>query len=373
MIVSCSETPGEVTTISFNPEDKPRSIFETGIIKGVELVKLESEGCVVGNIDKIICNDSLLYILDSDVAKEVYVFTREGKLVNKISRHGHGQFEYTQLWDIFFDKGRNALCLLSRYDQKIISFTPDGGRILGEIKLPKMFGHIVPIGDSYIGYMDNYSQNPNMPYNIWTMDKSFNLLEGFLRIDPQLECSGYGDVNTLSSYEDTIFFKPECVNTIYQIKDGKVAERYKLDFGKKTFPENYTVFRKNRGKWLDLISEKVVNIFNYTETDDYLLMDFLMDEQFCLGIYNKQTHTSEIARLDSYKDKYLFPFGRIKSINQFAIYSEINYEDLYEVWKGHNEYVNFEDKYPKQVDNIRKLFPKLEGNGNPFIAIYSLK
>ena len=35
-------------------------------------------------------------------------------------------------------------------------------------------------------------------------------------------------------------------------------------------------------------------------------------------------------------------------------------------------YVNFEEEYPEQVNNLRKLFPKLEEDGNPFIAIYSL-
>ena len=131
LIVSCIETSNKVTTISFNPRAKKRNVFKTGVIKSVRLVKLESDSCIIGEVDKIICNDTLLYILDRHIANEVFIFTKEGRFVNKISRHGHGKYEYTQLFDIFFNKERNSLCLLCRYDQKILSFTPDGRKILG--------------------------------------------------------------------------------------------------------------------------------------------------------------------------------------------------------------------------------------------------
>ena len=209
MIVSCSETPGEVTTISFNPNAEIRSISETGVIKKMKLVKLESDSCTVGKIDKIICNDSLLYIMDAYITNEVYVFTQEGRFVSKISRRGHGKCEYTQLSDIYFDTSNNTLCLLSRDDQKVISFTPDGKKVLGESRLPKAFSHMVPTTDGYIGYMLNCSQNPSMPYNVWTLDKSFSLLDGYIPIDLQLESRSNDDINTLSTYGTRSYFKPE--------------------------------------------------------------------------------------------------------------------------------------------------------------------
>ena len=373
LMFSCVGDSTGTLTISFNPTKELNSIFDTGIIKGVKLIKLESDGCVVGKIDKIISNDSLLYIMDSSITKEVYVFSRNGRFVNKISRHGHGKYEYSQLWDIFFDKDKNALCLLSRFDQKIILFTPDGGKVLEERKLPKMFGHIVPTSNGFIGYMDNYSQDPNMPYNLWIMDKSFNLQEGFLRINPQLESSILFDVSSLSVFGNIIYFKPEYVNTIYQIKDGKVSERYKLDFGSKTFPELSMISFDKKEDLSHLMMETITNVFNYEETDDYLLMDFIMDGQACLGIHKKSNDNSEIALLDRYEDEYIFPFGEIKGMDQSSIYSVVNYDDVYEWWLGHNEYVNFEELYPKQISNLRRLFPKLEEEGNPFVAIYSLK
>ena len=372
LVFSCAEKPSVTSTISFRPKKELRGIFDTELIKGVKLVRLESDGCVVGHIDKIINNDSLLYIMDSFIAKAVYVFTREGKLVNKISKYGHGQYEYSQLWDIFFDKDKNSLCLLSRVDQKVILFSPDGKQVLGESKLPKMFGHIVPTADGYIGYMDNYSQNPNMPYNIWTMDKFFNLQEGFLRINPQLESSIHFDVNSLSAFGNTVYFKPEYDNNIYQIKDRKISLRYILDFGEKTFPGLLTVSLDKEEEISRLMMETIPNVFNFEETDDYILMDFIMDGQACLVIYDKNKDISKIALLDRYEGEYVFSFGEIKGMDQSSIYSVIDYEDVYELWLGHNKYVNFEEEYPEQVNNLRKLFPKLEEDGNPFIAIYSL-
>ena len=371
LLASCVNTSNEVITISFNPKAKKRSVFETGIIKGVKLVKLESDSCIVGKIDKVLCNDSLLYILDRYITKEVFIFTTEGRYVNKISRYGHGKYEYIQLWDIFFDKEKNALCLLSDYDQKIISFTPDGKKVLGESKLPKAFSYMLPINDGYIGYMQNNAQNPSMPYNIWTMDKSFNLIDGFVRIAPQLECQGESQVRALSAYKDVVYFKPEFDNNIYQIKDGKISLRYILNFGSKTVPNLSTIDRDVEMGLMLLRMKTVAN--NYIETNKYLLMDFIMDDEYFMGIYNKRKRTSEIVSLGYYQDEYIFRFGYIKGMDQSAIYSVVDYEGVYKRWLGHSKTVNYEEKYPRQVKNLRKLFPHLKEEGNPFIAIYSLE
>ena len=59
--VSCMNSADRATVIAFNPNTECRSVFDTGLIRDIELVRLESDSCMVGNIDKIICNDSLLY------------------------------------------------------------------------------------------------------------------------------------------------------------------------------------------------------------------------------------------------------------------------------------------------------------------------
>lgn len=374
LLTSCTEKTDSATTISFNPKAKKRSVLKTGVIKSYRLVKLESDSCIIGEIDKIICNDSLLYILDRSITKEVFIFTKNGKFVNKISRQGHGKYEYIQLWDIFFNKEKGELCLLSNYDQKILSFTPDGKKVLGVSKLPRMFDCVLPTRDGYIGYMGNSVPNPSMPYNIWTMDKSFNLMDGFVPVAPQLRGRIYYGVNAMSKYKDVIYFKPEFDNNIYQIKDGKISLRYILNFGSKTVPDLSTIDRDVEMGLTILGLNTVSNIYNYIETDDYILMNFVMDTQRWLGIYNKRKHTSEIAEIDAfYNDKYNIPFGTIKGMDQTAIYSAVRYEGVYKMWLGHGRHVNYEKLYPNQVRNLRKLFPKLEEDGNPFVAIYSLK
>lgn len=374
LLPSCTETSNSVTTISFNPKAKKRSVFKTGLIKSIRLVKLESDSCIIGEISKIISHDSLLYVLDRSIAKEVFIFTKNGRFVNKISRQGHGKYEYTQLWDIFFDKDKEELCLLSRYDQKLLSFTPDGKKVLRVSKLPRMYDCVLPTKNGYIGYMGNSIPNPSMPYNVWTMDKSFNLLDGYVPVAPQLRGRMYDGVNTMSTYRNVTYFKPEYDNNIYQIKDGKISLRYLLNFGSKTVPDLSTIDRDVEMGLMILGLNTVSNIYNYVETDDYILMDFVMDTQCWLGIYNKRKRTSEIAEIDMYfNDKYRFAFGTIKGMDQSAIYSAVRYEGIYKMWLGHGKHVNFEKTYPNQVRNLRKLFPKLKEEGNPFIAIYSLK
>ena len=39
--------------------------------------------------------------------------------------------------------------------------------------------------------------------------------------------------------------------------------------------------------------------------------------------------------------------------------------------KGGNEYVNFEEKYPKQIQRMREEFSSIQEDSNPCIVIYS--
>ena len=139
-------------------------------------------------------------------------------------------------------------------------------------------------------------------------------MDGFVRIAPQLECHGQSEVRALSAYKDVVYFKPEFDNNIYQIKDGKISLRYILNFGSKTVPDLSTIDRDVETGLMLLRMNTVANIYNYIETDKYLLMDFRMNDEYYMGIYNKRKHSTEIASLGYYEDEYIFRFGNIRGM-----------------------------------------------------------
>ena len=51
--------------------------------------------------------------------------------------------------------------------------------------------------------------------------------------------------------------------------------------------------------------------------------------------------------------------------------TSVSASDMYTCLKGGNEYVNFEDKYPKQIRQMREEFSDIQEDSNPCIVIYS--
>ena len=53
------------------------------------------------------------------------------------------------------------------------------------------------------------------------------------------------------------------------------------------------------------------------------------------------------------------------------IITSVSASDMCTYLKGGNEYVNFEEKYPKQIQRMREEFSGIQEDSNPCIVIYS--
>ncbi len=95
-------------------EDKEACVFKVEVEKALPIdVKSEidsfsifnirtSDSLQIGRISKILFHDDKMIITDA-ITNNLYIFNRNGKLLNKISNIGNGPGEYVRIDDVIID------------------------------------------------------------------------------------------------------------------------------------------------------------------------------------------------------------------------------------------------------------------------------
>ena len=87
-----------------------QSLFKDRYILALE----ETEKSRIGQIEKLVKVDSLLFVLDNRLAMRVFVFNATtGRFINSIGRTGTGPGEYVSINDFSVDTQRGVVSILS--------------------------------------------------------------------------------------------------------------------------------------------------------------------------------------------------------------------------------------------------------------------
>ena len=116
-----------------NPDD---ACFYSILYKGIKTIFLEtSESCLIGFISKMRVFDEHIFILDSRIAKSLFVFNREGRFVRKIGAIGGGPGEFTGIADFTINPDNKTVYTLDDNRQHINIYDISTGRYLRSINL----------------------------------------------------------------------------------------------------------------------------------------------------------------------------------------------------------------------------------------------
>lgn len=371
-LCSCQENKEQNSKAThFDLEQEMQDIHSTSLIKDCKVIPLETNDSVlIGSVDKVIVYKDRLYVGDFSKNRTVYVFDMQGKFCSKISRWGRGPDEYLSLYDMFIDPHTGNLNLLSRTDQKILSFNEDGELYKSTQKLPKMFMELIPSQGGYVGFAANYSEDRAEPFNLWLLGQDFQPTGKEFRIDPRWESKWSEDVTVFSSFQDTVYYAPAIQDfNIYKLKNNHFSLAYTIDFGKNQLPgtsmsydEYLDYSRKN--------PEFVTRLDHFQETDRFLICHFLFEGQNCFGLYNKENKQTSVCNLSPYTGKYFISFGNIVNFSPDYLITTVSTSSMCEKLAGKNEYVNFEEEYPEQIKRMREEFHGIEEDSNPCVVVY---
>jgi hypothetical protein len=358
-------------TITLDLKQDPVSIHETELIKDMDIISLDCED-VFDKIDKIIRYKNRIYIMDKSQTNSVYIFDNSGKHINTVSRQGQGPEEYAQLMDIDIDTANSTLNILSRMDKKLLKFDLDGKRCLGVERTAQPFWTMSKIKNGYIGYAANDIWDIDNPYNVWDISEKQELKTGFFEIDKTWRSIILGGGSVFSRFGDKTYYITPMDFNIYLIKDGKVFVEYTFDLGDDAWPSHLKEFREP-DEIRSFIMTKVRRFYYFQETDKWTIVLFLHQGQDKIGLYDKQNDKVCYVRLDVNDSKYFIGFGNIVGIDETAIFAKMDAQNVKRMWTGKDQYNDFWPQHGEQIENLRKKFPVVDEEGNPYLLIYSLK
>ncbi len=310
--------------------------------------------------------------MDYSQNRSIYLFNLKGDFINVISNYGNGPEEYVQLTDMFIDHEDSTLNIVSRMDKKLFKYDLRGEKLRVIEKTPKSFTSMMKTDKGYMAYMANWVQVPTEPYNVWLMNEEMKITGSHFEIDKTWEGQYSSSGSVFSVYGDRCYYITPLDYNIYSLTDGQVEAKYKFDLGPLEWPNVPESDILNDNKYRELVNKYVYRFYNFQETKNHLIVKFLYKNQDVLGVYNKKQKGANIVTLNPYEEKYFFPFGKIIGFDEETIYTVVEASSMKKIWNGKDEYNNFEEKYPSQIDNLRKKFKTIREDGNPFLIMYSI-
>jgi hypothetical protein len=217
----------------------------TNIITDVEYIKLETiPESLIGEISKIIVRDDKIFILDDLIAKNLFIFSIDGKFLNKIKGFGEGPKEITQPYDFFINSRKKEIAVFDGIRHKIVFY--DYNLIPKyEKKTFFRFKNMRLLSDNTLFVSVNGSDNSHITEinnnGIILLDSVSNpILKGF-ELPPNE--NNFTLVDHLHQYQDnSVVWVPKFTNSIFQYKqnqNGIIDKRYTLNFKSKEIPEEY--------------------------------------------------------------------------------------------------------------------------------------
>ena len=111
-----------------------------------------------------------------------------------------------QLADLYIDPTDASLNVATRIDRKIMKFDLDGKQLRKVIGTPKAFTRLTQFKDRYVGYMGNYIQDCENPYNVWVLSEKMETKQKAFMISASWNSFDLGSRYPFSSFQSDFYY-----------------------------------------------------------------------------------------------------------------------------------------------------------------------
>lgn len=291
-------------------------------IKNVRVIKLNTPSEeVIGSITKShIFGDSIV-VIDAYKAQKIYLFDKDGNLLNIIGGVGEGPGEYTSINGIYF--GKKSIHILDWMSWKYIIYDLEGN-IISERKFDRTKpSNLYQLDDStFIGSYSGYSKQNKFALTWIKNDSVVNtgLPYKWNRPETAGRFFEYDNGNML-------LFQHEQSDTIYSLSDSVIKPAFSLGLHKKgemwSFIENTkdlntSDYRKALNRFDDQFPQRY-SLFRLK--DKWLVLHYDHDNAY-LSIKDDDKDTARTYNTVSFKDNYSnYTFNFIDAYDNFIIAS----------------------------------------------------
>jgi len=360
-------TSSTFKVVSFEPLQK---IDFSNFAKNLEYVVLETHpNYLISSIDKIEVKDSKIYIL-SKSQKSIFIFSKSGSIIGKISDFGEGPRKYSGISD--FGVEDNYIYLLTSPSKFIFKYNFSGELI--EI-LPTKENYIYELShieNGWIAHLKDAFDSENN-FNVVHWDHTFSDRKNqFLYIESERRNSPSVGDNYMSRNSNTLFLIQNFSNLIYEFKGDSLVLSYEiLVDGKGLSPDSMKKFNLNpmRATNLAIQENSFTGIKKILSTNKILFLELMKGANIVSSFISTETdHLISYLGLD-----FKFDFGMagnvIGSDNEKFI-MKLSDEILNQLKDLDNEGQINENNLKN--DDVRKVIKIYEKEGNPVLVFFTV-
>jgi hypothetical protein len=276
----------------------------------------------IGVIDKVYITNRNIYLLDSQRAKSLFIYDRDGNLKNVINTVGSGPGEFIAPSDFDIQENNENIIILDRHQRKLIYYTQEGF-FISELKLNAFINSFAFAKNNTIAVdKGNFVSDESTNY-IRIIDESGNRITELLPIPEFVRGITISSRNPLQRGSDALLFMPSMSSEIYSIHENESTLKYQISFGSRWPNESYLESKKRKHPFeisQDLLKDNYVAFLNYLESKDVLHLNFSYDSKDYSFYYNKLTGESTLFYTTN-KD-ITFPLTTIENTFVCAQYIE---------------------------------------------------
>lgn len=289
------------------------------------------------------------YILISDV-HHVYQFDRTGKFLGRIGRPGNGPGEYNHILDVCIDE-KQKMIVINTDGPKLLYYSETGQFIRQEqMKERASFLGLIIVDSIQYFYNTFYSNYDNVIYK--RQGKTMTSC-GDLKVDKD-KFIQYG---LLFVKGKSILFTKNHTNIIYELKDGIVYERLRLNI------DNFKNDNKANKKYTKNDSEE---LFKKQITTSFTSIRETND-----GIFLR-TNLGVFIWIKPNGDAYKFHLIRIPGITDCASYVAHSGDDDLIAFKADAEFILQRKKNAKN-EKIESILQTVTEDDNPVLLFFRRK
>ena len=350
--------------------DKELAVDE--LVDTISYIPLQtpSKESLIGSIEKIICVNKYVFILDAYTGQNVLIFSDDGTFIKTLPT-GQGPQEIFRPADIAVDEEQEHLIV---YNKGKLSFYDYRGNFVKSERLPFYFCNFRVLPDGYL-FVTTHEYNVHMggisEMQVFITDKNFRIISAGLPYHYS-EVLNYSTKDYTNSIGKSVNFAFKFSDKVYGYVDSlSVQEKYQLDFAGKGLPDRYLEMST------DDVFEALKSYNYYFFMGDYVENE--THESFQLLNYSRKSTRTLLFR-DKASGK--LSGGNIIPENShillftapFTAYKDefIGAYDTYRVCRMLSE-LKKDAKHKAVYNRLNELFGHLDEDANPILVKYKLK
>ena len=213
----------EFKVVSLEPK---RKIEFSDFAKNLNYVVLEFKpDFFVATIDKMEINDTGIFVL-SKIQKTIFIFSKSGKIISKISDFGDGPGKYSGISDFVIDD--KFLYLLTNPSKFVYKYDLSG-KLLQIIPTKDNYIYeLTPVNGGWLAYLNDAYDNENN-FNVVYWDSIFSKRKNqFLYIESERRNNSFVIDNYISKSKNNLFVIQNFSNEVFEYKNDSLLLRFEI-------------------------------------------------------------------------------------------------------------------------------------------------